>query len=97
MTSSGNTTLMHPDSSNRAASIRYVRDAECRALTGLSRSTRWRLERDGKFPQRRRLATRAIGWIEAELLEWMRQREVSRTGRGRSTDERSMPRQGGAR
>jgi hypothetical protein len=35
----------------------FVREPECRLITGLSRVTRWRLEREGKFPRRRRLST----------------------------------------
>ena len=57
-------------------SIRYLRDRECRVLTGLSRSTRWRLERAGQFPRRRKLSARAVGWIAAEVEQWMRERVV---------------------
>ena len=42
-------------------SDRFVREPECRALTGLSRSTRWRLERSGEFPKRRRLSSNGVG------------------------------------
>jgi len=64
-----------PDSSANT-STRYIRDAECRIVTGLSRSTRWRLEKAGKFPRRRQLSARAIGWIAAEIEDWVRQRAV---------------------
>lgn len=30
---------------------RIVREAECRRITGLARTTRWKLERTGQFPR----------------------------------------------
>jgi prophage regulatory protein len=54
---------------------RFVREKECGQITGLSRPTRWRLERDGKFPKRRRISPNAIGWLASELEEWLRSRE----------------------
>jgi prophage regulatory protein len=47
-------------------------------MTGLSRSTRWRLERAGRFPRRLRLSANAIGWLEEELLAWLRERAQRR-------------------
>jgi prophage regulatory protein len=48
-----------------------IREPECRRLSGLSRSTRWRLERAGKFPQRRQISDNAVGWFKSELLAWL--------------------------
>jgi len=67
------TPTLCPDSSANT-STRYIRDPECRTVTGLSRSTRWRLEKAGKFPRRRQLSARAIGWVAAEIDEWAKQR-----------------------
>ena len=39
---------------------RFVREPEVHRLTGLSRTTRWRLERAGKFPRRRRISENAV-------------------------------------
>ena len=50
---------------------RFVREPECRQLTGLSRTTRWRLEREGLFPRRRKLSRNAVGWRHSELLDWL--------------------------
>jgi prophage regulatory protein len=49
----------------------FVREPECRLITGLSRVTRWRLEREGKFPRRRRLSSGAIGWLRSEIATWV--------------------------
>ena len=56
------------------AGDRIIREAECKAVTGLSRSTRWRLERSGQFPARRQLAVNACGWLQSEVQAWLKQR-----------------------
>ena len=38
----------------------------------------WRLERDGKFPRRLRLGANAVGWLENEIDDWIRQRARER-------------------
>lgn len=53
---------------------RLIRDAECRELTGLSRSTRWRLEREGRFPKRRQISENAVGWLASELNDFIKSR-----------------------
>lgn len=53
---------------------RVVRERECRRLTGLSRTTRWGLERKGQFPRRHRITAHTIGWLECEVQEWIRRR-----------------------
>ncbi len=46
-----------------------------RALTGLSRSTVWRLCRRSEFPQPLKLTKRLIGWRAGEVLNWLDSRE----------------------
>ena len=55
---------------------RYIREAECRTITGLSRTTRWRLEQTGDFPQRRVISTGLVAWLLSEVMEWLESREV---------------------
>jgi prophage regulatory protein len=55
---------------------RYIRETECHRISGLSRVTRWRLERAGKFPQRRQLSDNAIGWRLSEVKAWRDARNV---------------------
>lgn len=40
-------------------------------LTGLSRSTIWKLENDGDFPERITLSKRSVRWIESEIMQWI--------------------------
>lgn len=52
----------------------YLREPQVREATGLSRSTRWRLESQGKFPARRQLSSNTVGWLRSEVEAWMRTR-----------------------
>ena len=47
--------------------------------TGLSRSTIYLRIAQGTFPKSVGLGARAVGWLEAEIQEWLQQRiEASR-------------------
>ena len=51
---------------------RILRYAAVRNLTGLSRTTLWRLERVGAFPKHVQLSSHTVGWIEADVIAWIR-------------------------
>lgn len=55
------------DSSNP----RIIRCIDVQKLTSLSRTTIWRLEREGNFPQRRQIGTRSVGWLLNEVESWL--------------------------
>ena len=55
----------------------FLREREVHRRTGLSRTTRWRLERDGKFPRRRLISPGAVGWLESEISDWIASRKVA--------------------
>ena len=63
-----------PELAQEGRSPRIVRFPAVNAMTALSRSTIWRLERDGLFPKRRQLSARACGWIVDEIEQWIRER-----------------------
>ena len=54
--------------------MRYIRFKELKTLVPLGRTTIWRMERDGQFPQSRRIGKNAKAWLEAEVLSWMQER-----------------------
>jgi len=56
---------------------RFLREPEVGQITGLSRTTRWRLERDGRFPKRRQISPNAVAWLASDVEEWMQSREAS--------------------
>ena len=54
--------------------IRIVRLPAVQARTGLGRSTIYVRLAEGSFPRPVQLGARAVGWIEEEVDEWIRQR-----------------------
>ncbi len=50
---------------------RLIDEAECLAVTSLSRVTRWRMENQGKFPKRRKISQNRIAWIASEISDWV--------------------------
>ena len=52
--------------------IRFLRISAVEALTGLSRTTIKVRLAEGSFPRPVSLGSRAVGWIEAEVDEWIR-------------------------
>ena len=75
--------------------VRFLRLPEVQRRTGLSRSTIYvRLER-GLFPRPVSLGGRAVGWIEAEVDEWVRNRIAESRFEDARTDERVEAAPGG--
>lgn len=62
---------MNKDEQSSVLSERIIREAECRLLTGLCRTTRYLMEKDGKFPSRRKLGGRSVGWLLTEVNGWV--------------------------
>ncbi len=60
--------------SRAVTSGRLLRFPEVRRMTGLSRSTIWRLERVQAFPRHVRLSPNAVGWSEDDIRSWIRQK-----------------------
>ncbi len=59
---------------------RFIREPECKRITGLSRTTRWRLERERLFPRRRAISRNAVAWLESEVQDWLQSRAEIREG-----------------
>jgi len=56
-----------------------------KASTGLSRSTIYLRVAEGTFPKPVRLGGRAVGWLEAEIQEWLQRRiDLRREDRART-------------
>jgi len=53
-----------------------ARPRDLPALTGLSRTTIWRLERSGDFPKRIRLSAGAVGYKMADIQTWLDSRQI---------------------
>jgi len=46
--------------------------------TGLSRSTIYNLISQGRFPKQIELGARSVGWVDAEIDEWLETKVVHR-------------------
>ncbi|QSX37566.1 helix-turn-helix transcriptional regulator [Shewanella sedimentimangrovi] len=77
-------------SSNSTPPDRIVREAERKAITSISRTTAWALERKGLFPKRRQLYPKstAVGWLLSELTEWVATRQTVNQGICNATSTR---------
>ena len=54
-----------------------VRPRNLPAITGLSRTTTWRLERAGDFPKRVKLSAGAVGYRLSEVMAWLEARQAA--------------------
>ncbi len=52
---------------------RFVREAECKHITGLSRATRHRWQKAGRFPPPIRIHGSITVWKHSALMQWIDQ------------------------
>ena len=57
------------------AEKRVLRRDEVLALVSLSQTTLYRMVGRGEFPRQVQLGSRAVGWREADVEEWLDSRE----------------------
>lgn len=55
---------------------RLVKEKERQQITTISKAQAFQLERQGRFPRRRRVSNRSVAWLLSELLDWVKSREV---------------------
>jgi prophage regulatory protein len=55
--------------------LRLVQTPEVLRLTGLSRTTLWRLEGTGRFPRRRLVSPGRRAWRYRDIQDWLLSRE----------------------
>ncbi len=60
--------------SNEKAELRILRRKQVEARIGLSRSTIYDGVNAGTFPKPINLGRQSVGWIEAEVEQWLRDR-----------------------
>lgn len=56
---------------------RIILEKERKQMTGISRTTAWRMEQKGQFPKRRKVSDGLVGWLESELDEWIATRQAA--------------------
>ena len=63
-----------PNPSTQALPERIIRAKEVVEITGLSRTTLWRMEKTGNFPARVSLGVGSVGWRYSKVHEWISRR-----------------------
>ncbi|WP_455811858.1 helix-turn-helix transcriptional regulator [Pseudomonas graminis] len=51
---------------------RRIREEECSENTSLSRSSRWKLEQQNRFPARCHFGRNICAWLLSDVLWWVR-------------------------
>jgi prophage regulatory protein len=46
-------------------------------MVPISRTSIWRLEREGKFPKHVQVSVNRIGWIEGDIEAWIAEKKTS--------------------
>ena len=67
--------------------LRFLRLSEVAARVGLNKRTLQRMVKDESFPKPVRLHERSIGFVEAEVEEWMESRMADRQPCSGGADE----------
>ena len=57
-----------------------LRLPQVKYYTGLSRSAIYQRIAEGAFPKQFSLGSRAVGWLEADIQDWIKQRLVESRG-----------------
>lgn len=57
---------------------RLLRRREVEAITGLSRSSIYRLMQDGEFPRPVRVGPAAVRWRSGDVTAWLESRPLAR-------------------
>jgi prophage regulatory protein len=73
------------NNTSRGANVTHtiLRLPAVKVVTGLSRSTIYLRVAEGAFPKPVGLGGRAVGWLEAEIQDWLQRRiEASRRATG---------------
>ncbi|MGR3499465.1 MAG: helix-turn-helix transcriptional regulator [Limimaricola soesokkakensis] len=60
---------------------KILRRAAVEEMTGLSRSTLYRMMDRGEFPRPARIGQRAVGWRQSQIFDWVDSRDYCISGR----------------
>jgi prophage regulatory protein len=53
---------------------RILRINDVVRLVGLSKSIIWKMHKEGRFPQRKNISPRSVGWLDTEIHGWIKER-----------------------
>lgn len=52
--------------------LTIIRPSQLAEILSVSPVTIWRMEKRGELPPRKKLSGRCVGWLESDILEWIR-------------------------
>ena len=61
---------------NAAPREKILRPKDLIKMLGISRTSLWRLEREGCFPKHLQLGVRSIGWKLSDVNQWIKERQA---------------------
>jgi prophage regulatory protein len=73
------------------ADVIFLRLPDVKAMTGLSKSSRYALIRANSFPAPVQLAPRTVGWVRSEVNQWATDRILSSRSASSHQDSRLKP------
>ena len=68
---------LSPARAGMAFADRIIGEPECREITNLSRTSRWRLMQRDQFPKKIQLSPNRTGWKLSSILDWLAEREAA--------------------
>ncbi|MBO6573156.1 MAG: AlpA family phage regulatory protein [Balneola sp.] len=57
--------------------MKVIRPKQLAKILSISTVTLWRMEKRGELPPRKRISTRAVGWLESDIEEWLNSLQTS--------------------
>jgi len=57
--------------------MKIIRPKQLAKILSVSTVTLWRMEKRGELPPRIKISTRAVGWLESDIKEWLKNRPKS--------------------
>lgn len=63
--------------------------SQVRVISGLSRTTIWRMQKSGDFPASVQVSANRVGWWQSEILDWHRSRQPRRLPEPRPLQRRA--------
>lgn len=54
--------------------MKIIRTNELAAILSVSKITIFRMSKRGELPPKIKISTRAVGWLESDIKEWLNER-----------------------
>ena len=54
--------------------FRIIRPVELAEMLSVSEVTLWRMQQRGDLPPRRKISQGVVGWLESDLIKWLKER-----------------------